>query len=243
MFLFYVDESGTCSNDNQTNYFVLAAIAVEDQHSLQIYKEFSVCKQRIFLKKNPEEWELKTRELCQGEKLFKGHKWESRVRIFLELSNTLAQLPLQIFAVVVNKELYYMNREELKNDVLLYRLTFNRLLEELDAFLKHSYTKGILLMDSRSTHSTSVQDGRLVKAYRDWVKSKDYESGFIEQPWFGVSQFCIGLQIADYFAYLLSLRLQHIEGNAHKAQLLEAFKILQPKIQLVEIPEIKESIL
>lgn len=91
-------------------------------------------------------------------------------------------------------------------------------------------------MDSRSTHSTSVQDGRLIKTYRDWVESKEYNTGFVEQPWFGVSQFCVGLQLADYVAYLINIRSQQTEGDSRKAEFLEAFNILEDKIYLFEIP-------
>ena len=100
MFLFYVDESGTCSNDNQTNFFVLAAVAITDEHSSQIYRDISSLKQGILKKKKPEEWELKARDICQGLEYFKGWKWEARVRVFLEVSNTLNRLPCEIFAVI-----------------------------------------------------------------------------------------------------------------------------------------------
>lgn len=241
MFLFYVDESGTCSNDNQTNFFVLAAIGIADEYSSQLNREIRSFKQAIFKTRKPEEWELKARDIYQGLGLFKGYKWDGRLRIFLESANILNQIPCHLFAVMVNKKFYYKDKEELKDDALLYRLTFNQLLEQLDAFLKRDYTRGILLMDSRSTHSTSVQDGRLVKAYRDWVESREYETGFVEQPWFGVSQFCVGLQLADYVAYLLNLKSQYTEEDPRKAQFLEAFNILQPKINLVEIPPTTEN--
>lgn len=241
MFLFYVDESGTYLNDNQTNFFVLAAIAIADENSSQLEREIRSFKQEIFKKRKPEEWELKGRDLYQGLEVFKGYNWNGRLRIFLEAANILSQIPCHLFGVMVNKNFYYKDKEQLKDDTLLYQLTFNQLLEQLDAFLKRHYNRGILLMDSRSTHRTSVQDGRLVKAYRDWVESREYESGFVDQPWFGVSKSSIGLQLADYVAYLFNLKSQATEGDPRKAQFMEAYNILQPKINLVEIPPPTEN--
>jgi hypothetical protein len=236
MLLFYIDESGTCSNDNQTNFFVLASIAISEQHSSQTYIKFSSIKQSILNTKEAEDWELKGRDIYQGAGNFKGYKWEARVRIFKEIATKLTEMPCHIFAVVVDKKALYEIKDEMKDDIKLYRLTFNRLLQELDNFLKCSNESGILLMDSRSTHSSSVQDGRVVKAYRDWFNSQKYTSSFVEQPWFGVSQFCFGLQVADYVAYLINLSTQPIEEESRKAELLEAYNILQAKIHLVKFP-------
>ncbi|MBD2302624.1 DUF3800 domain-containing protein [Nostoc sp. FACHB-190] len=236
MLLFYVDESGTCSKDDQTNFFVLASVAISEHDSSQIHTKVLSLKQSIFPSKDHDTWELKGREIYRGEGTFKKHKLESRIRIFLEISTTLNQLPCHIFTVVVNKKAFYKMREDMKDDTMLYRLTFNRLLQELDGFMKCSNESGILLMDSRSTHSSSVQDGRLVKAYRDWINSQKYDCCFVEQPWFGVSQFCLGLQLADYVAYLINLSTQQIEGKSHTVECLKAFDILQSKIHLVEIP-------
>jgi hypothetical protein len=77
MFLFYVDESSTCSNDDQTNFFVLAAVAINDEHSLQMHKSISLLKQDILKKKDPDEWELKARDIYQGSGYFKGYQWET----------------------------------------------------------------------------------------------------------------------------------------------------------------------
>ena len=74
--------------------------------------------------------------------------------------------------------------QDIKDDTGLYRLAFNQLLEQLDAYLKQSNETGILLMDSRSTQHTSIQDGRLLRVYRDW-KSQKKSSNFVELPLFG----------------------------------------------------------
>ncbi|MFN6003777.1 MAG: DUF3800 domain-containing protein [Dolichospermum sp.] len=103
--------------------------------------------------------------------------------------------------------------------------------------MKSSNQSGILFLDSRSTHSTGKQDDRLVRAYREWVKSRKHDCNFVEQPWLGASQFYVGLQLADYVAYLISLKTQDIQKDDRNFGFLEAFDILKDKIHLVEIPE------
>ena len=125
----------------------------------------------------------------------------------------------------------------MKNDIKLYPFTFQRLLDELDSFLKSSNESGILFLDSRSTHSTSKQDDRLVRAYREWVNSRKHDCNFVEQPWLGASQFYVGLQLADYVAYLISLKTQDIQKDDRNFRFLKAFDTLKDKIHLVEIPE------
>ena len=182
MFLFYIDESGTNAKDSGTNYFVLASIAIYEKNYSKNYEEISALKRSIFKTKEPEDWELKGNELCKGKEIFKSWNFEARVRTFLTVSETLNKIPCHIFSICVNKKLLFENREGMKDDIILYRLTFHRLLEELDSFLKSSNESGILFLDSRSTHSTSKQDDRLVRAYSEWLKSRKHDCNFVEQP-------------------------------------------------------------
>jgi hypothetical protein len=237
MFLFYIDESGTGAKDNGTNYFVLASIAIYEKDYSKNYEEISALKRSIVKTKEPEDWELKGNELCKGKEIFKDWNFEARVRTFVTISETLNKIPCHISSIIVNKKLLYENRELLKDDITLYRFTFLHLLEKLDSFLKSSNESGILFVDSRSTHSTGKQDDRLVRAYREWVKSRKHDCNFVEQPWLGASQFYVGLQLADYVAYLISLKTQNIQKDDRNFGFLEAFDILKDKIHLVEIPE------
>ncbi len=236
MFLFYTDESGTGSNDNQTNYFVLASLAISEIYSSSNYEQILLLKQNIIKRRDPEDWELKGRNLYQGDDVFKKWSPDAKIRTFLQIAEKLNELPCHIFAIVVDKNKLYSDREEMKDEFILYRFTFYRLLEELDEFLRCSNTNGILFLDSRSTHSTSIQDGRLIKAYREWINLHKYNCSFVEQPWLGASQFYVGLQIADYIAYLINLKKQSVKEGSFKAECRKAFDILQSKTHLVEIP-------
>ncbi|WP_445173384.1 hypothetical protein, partial [Microcoleus sp.] len=130
-------------------------------------------KKELFRGREPENWELKGRDIWQGVGSFKKFPEEFRLRAFKKVSETMSQLPCHIFAVQVNKKRLRETSEDIKDETGLYRLAFNQLLELLDAYLKQSNETGILLMDSRSTQHTSIQDGRLLRVYRDWKSQKN----------------------------------------------------------------------
>ncbi|MTJ55663.1 DUF3800 domain-containing protein [Anabaena sp. UHCC 0253] len=237
MYLFYIDESGTGSQDNNTNYFVFSSIAIHATDYKKSHEKIIQLKQNIIKEKKAEEWELKGNELCKGKAVFKNWQLEDRVRTFSSISETVNQLPFNIISIIVNKKILFENREEMRYDVNLYRFAFQNLLNHLDSFLKSSNESGILFLDSRSTHRSSIQDDRLVKDYIEWLNSLQYDCNFVEQPWFGTSKSYVGLQLADYVAYLISLKTQNIQESHRDFAFLKAFDILQEKIHLVEIPE------
>jgi hypothetical protein len=239
--LFYVDEGGTGWSDDETNLFFLGSFAIYVQHWSQMDREVSALKKELLPGKKPEDWELKGRHIWQGEGSFKGCRQESRLRAFKQISQTLNQLPCHIFAVQVNKKRLRETMEDIEDDEGLYRLSFNQLLEHLDAYLKQYNETGILLMDSRSSHHTNAQDGRLLTVYRNW-KSQKESSNFVDLPLFGASKFYTGLQIADYVVYLIDRHSKPAGTARGYAELEEAFNLLKPKMQLVKIPIFQHKI-
>ncbi|NEQ67085.1 MAG: DUF3800 domain-containing protein [Symploca sp. SIO1B1] len=243
MILFYIDESGTGWRDKETNFFFLVSFAAPVQQWLQIDREFLSFKRSVRPNSKPEEWELKGREIWQGVGKFKKVKREYRIRDFLQLAEILSNLPCHIFAVQVNKTRLRDSDQNIKDDNDLYQFAFKQMLEELNAFIKDSHENGILFMDSRSTQNTSVQDNRVIRAYRDWEGEQTESSRFVDLPWFGFSEFYTGLQLADYVAYLISRRPSD-EGaiSTSRIKLLEAFNVLQAKIHLFEFPQVKKGV-
>ncbi|MGB3263053.1 MAG: DUF3800 domain-containing protein [Microcoleus sp.] len=235
--LFYVDEGGTGWKDMQTNFFFLASFAIHVQHWSQMDSKFSALKKEFFSRREPEDWELKGRDIWQGVGSFKDFQRAVRLRAFKEVSETMSQLPCHIFAVQVNKKRLRETSQDVKDETGLYRLTFNQLLDRLDAYLKQSNETGILLMDSRSTQHTSIQDGRLLRVYRDW-KSQKISSNFVELPLFGFSEFYTGLQLADYVVYLIDRYSKEAGTASGHNELEEAyfFWLKENKLTLVELP-------
>jgi Protein of unknown function (DUF3800) len=239
--LFYVDEGGTGWKDMETNFFFLASFAIHVQHWSQLDREVSSLKKELFSGREPEDWELKGRDIWQGVGSFKNCPREFRLRAFKKVSETISHLPCHIFAVQVNKKRLRETSEDIKDETGLYRITFTQLLEQLDAYLKQSNETGILLMDSRSTQHTSIQDGRLLRVYRDW-KSQKKSSNFVELPLFGFSEFYTGLQLADYVVYLIDRSSKEAGTASGNTELEEAFNLLEPKMQLLKIPILSPKI-
>jgi hypothetical protein len=67
-------------------------------------RKFSALKKELLSRKEPEDWELKGRDIWQGQGSFKNFARESRLRAFKEVSETMSQLPCHIFAVQINKK-------------------------------------------------------------------------------------------------------------------------------------------
>jgi len=232
MILFYVDESGTGFGTKQP-FFSLGTIAIAAQDWARIDREFILLKRRLISWAKPEDWEIKGRDLRQGANFFKKYHWEQRLTIFKQIAELVSELPCQLFAVQIDKRAL---PETISNDTDLYRLAFWRLLETLNTFLQQANEDGMIMADMRSTLHDSVQDRRLLDAYREWVELQSGRSRFIELPWFGFSAFYTGLQLADFVSYLMYFISSELERGSLTPELQTIFDQLKPKIQLIQIP-------
>ncbi|MEQ8465408.1 DUF3800 domain-containing protein [Coleofasciculus sp. E1-EBD-02] len=235
MILFYIDEGGTGWKDTQTNFFFLVSFAIPAQNWFQMDSIILSFKKGILSGGQLENWELKGRDIWQGLGKFKKVKREYRMQVFLQISEILNQLPCHILAIQVDKKGLRDSGESIKDDTELYQFAFRELLEKIDAFLKQYNETGILFMDSRSTQHTAVQDGRLIRAYRDWVNARKEPSSFVELPVFGFSEFYTGLQLADYVTYLID-RTSKESAASGRSELQVAFNLLKPKLDLSKMP-------
>lgn len=242
MILFYIDEGGTGWKDQETNFFFLVSLAVPAYCVPEMERELHSLKQSWLSGGKLTDWELKGHDIWQGKGKFKNVNQEYRFKVFLQLAQNLSQSQSSIFAIVINKKSIIekqINKDVeryIENDADLYQLSFKKMLDILNYFLKTSNQTGILLMDSRSSSHNSVQDGRLVKVYEDWIELQEETPCFIEKPWFGFSEFYTGLQLADYVAYLLARRVNEKKEIASQ-KLQEAFDLLKSKIYLLQIPD------
>ena len=126
--------------------------------------------------------------------------------------------------------------EYVGSDDLLYRLALSRLLDVIDESLEGVGESGMVLLDARSDLHSSVQDRRIIDAYREWVGSRGGKTALVELPWFGFSAFYAGLQLADFAAYLTDFVSN--EGNAGRGstEMAAAFNRFRHKMRLFPIP-------
>ena len=234
MIFFYIDESGTSLKDTKNPFFVLGCVAIDGREWQNIDSEVNSLKRRMISWAKPEDWEIKGRDLRRGEGFFSNQKWPERAQAFLDIAGMLSEFRCQLLAVQVDKRLL---PRSLETDADLYRLAFWRLLEEMNLFLEKTGQEGIILVDTRaSTLHSSIQDRRLIDAYRDWLGMRAGRSRFVELPWFGFSAFYTGLQLADFVSYLVDFTHTEQEQGKRSEELYQAMHMLAPKLALVGIP-------
>ena len=233
MIFFYIDESGTGLGHHQNPFFILVAAALPAREWKILDKKVTELKQQLISWAKPEDFEIKGREMRRGENYFSGLNWAERRKAFNQVAELIASSPCRFFAVRADKR-----RLPIKTGATddLYRLAFWRLLEEVERELEHINQDGLLMLDARSDLHSSVQDRRLVDAYREWQKRKTTPGKLIELPWFGFSEFYIGLQLADFVAYLVDQMTQKNKLNPKTAWIHAAFQKIKPKVELLEIP-------
>jgi hypothetical protein len=232
MILFYVDESGTSLGDKRNPYFVLSAIGIPAQDYRSVDSSVNALKRRLVSWAKPEDFEIKGRDLRRGELFFKGQNWPTRVQAIHDVAQLIADLPCRIFAVQLDKR----HLPEHVGSEDMYRLTLSRLLEMIDEELLHIGQPGMLMIDARSTLHTAVQDRRLLDAYRDWVTSRLGQSQLLELPWFGFSAFYVGLQLADFSAYLIDFVSNEHPPDSEDSELRKAYTRFAHKVVLVHVP-------
>ncbi|PKM03374.1 MAG: hypothetical protein CVV17_04555 [Gammaproteobacteria bacterium HGW-Gammaproteobacteria-7] len=155
--------------------------------------------------------------------------WRGNVRT----ADLLASLPCRVFAVQVDTRHL---PEYVASDPDLYRLAFWRLLEEIDAHLEREHQPGMLMVDMRSDMHSSVQDRRLIDAYREWISSRMGRTRLVELPWFGFSAFYAGLQLADFAAYLMDFTSNELERDTRDRPLYEISARIRDRVSLIRIP-------
>ncbi len=233
MILFYIDESGTGLKDRQSPYFVLSAVAIPSQNSREIDAQVIALKRRLVSWAKPEDFEIKGRDLRRGDKFFRGLDWEQRSEAIVAVAQLIAESDSRVLAVRVDtRDL----PEYIASDTDLYRLAFWRLLDEIEELLREVDQPGMILLDARSDLHSSVQDRRIVEAFRDWLGVRTSHTRLAEIPWFGFSAFYAGLQLADFVAYLVDFVANETNRAKRENAMQQAYALIAQKTHLFQIP-------
>ena len=236
MRLFYVDESGTGLKDRRSPFFVLAAFGLPAEAAASLDISLTALKRRLVSWAPPEDFEIKGRDLRRGEKLLKEVAWAHRVDMMASVAEFIAGLPCRVIVIQADKRDL---PESVETDDDLYRLVLWRLLDEIERELEEFESSGMLMIDARSDLHTSVQDRRVVDAFRQWRAGRP-SARLTELPWFGFSAFYGGLQLADFVAYLCDWAHNDevsSDSSAGRADdLRRVFETLAPRVRLVRIP-------
>jgi hypothetical protein len=234
MRIFYIDESGTGLRQRDTPYFVLASLGLPADRWSDLDRAVVELKRYLIPWAKPEDFELKGRALRRGEGMFRSLDWRQRATAFRAIAEMLAGLPVGIYAVRIHKPSLPLT---ITTEADLYRLAFWKLLDVVHRELREE--TGLIILDSRSDLHSSIQDRRVIDAYRDWCTSRCPTPAFFELPLFGFSEFYSGLQMADFCAYLIDFNSNEDAAHGHRfgaAELQQAFRLLAGKLRIAEIP-------
>lgn len=229
----YIDESGTGLRDRRSPFFVLAATCIPVAALETVDRQVNDFKRRLVSYAEPEDFEIKVRELRRGDKFFRGVSWELRQQAIDDLSALVAGLPCDIVAVQFNKE---FRTDYIASDDQLYAVAFRQLLNMIEDKLTRSDDIGMLMVDSRSDLHSSIQDRRLLDVYRQWRIRRREAVRITGLPWFGFSSFYVGLQIADFAAYTIDFAANEIDTPFGSAVMHKAFGRIKDKVTLARIP-------
>jgi hypothetical protein len=207
MYFIDVDESGsTALNDRYQRFFVLAALVAKSADCLALEERFNDLKVKMFPGVQPEEIEIKGRNLVYGHEFFGKIQVEIRQAILQELHSILQSQPLVLFATIVDKGNESLQRLGLLPDDV-YRYGYKNLLHRVDPFLRSQNAEGLILIDCRASSIRShLQDARIIAIHREFLKGVTREGltpSIVEYPIFVQSQFFGAVQLADLCAYEL----------------------------------------
>jgi hypothetical protein len=233
MILFYIDESGTGLKDNQSASFILAGVAIHAEDWKNVDTEFNKLKQSLISFSEPDDWEIKGRDIRQGKNFFIKMSWEERLKTFEQIAGLISELPCKIWILNINKRSVPIS---INSNEKLYQLALWRMLDELNQFLKEKNEHGMFMIDARSNLHSSIQDRRLIDSYRKWSNSRSCEVYFLDIPWFGFSEFYAGLQIADFAAYLSDYNSNEKQNRKDASSLRNVYEKISHKVFNISIP-------
>ena len=169
MYFVYVDESGTTGPDPVQRFFVLAALVASMEHCLQVQEQLIGLKLRFFPAIQPEEIEIKGRNLIHGKDFFENVRLETRQAILHEIYTLLREQPLWLLVTVMDKAHPTLQRLGLVPDDI-YRYAYKNLIQRVDAFLESTGELGLIFIDSMASSIRShLKDARLVSIHREYL--------------------------------------------------------------------------
>ncbi|HFD39976.1 MAG TPA: DUF3800 domain-containing protein [Anaerolineae bacterium] len=206
MFFLYLDESGSSGIDPVQRFFVLAALAARVEHCMAIQDLTTNLKLKYFATIQPEEIEIKGRNLLHGKGFFANVRQETRQAILHEIYGLLKKQPLWLFATVVDKENPAIRRLGLSPDDV-YRFAYKNLARRVDRFLAAEASLGLIFIDSLASSIRShLRDVRLASIHREYLKEasrSEPPSRLLEFPVFVQGPFFAAIQLADVCAYAI----------------------------------------
>lgn len=195
MTIMYVDDSGSPSYRDHTNYFVLSRVIVNDNKIKNLQKSVLEYKHSNFMNEFIDA-EIHTYDIYQSRGDFKFQDHLTKITLLNKLYEMIGGLDCAGIIVTINKN--KLQKEQPKWDVLHTAWSF--LLEKYEVFLQENSTSLGKIKIDKSSNSLYNKTTNIIQIIMEAGTSSQKFSR-IAQPTFADSSRVFGIQVADAFAY------------------------------------------
>ena len=193
--IMYVDDSGSPSNADQTNYFVLSGVIVHDDRIKCLQKAVCDYKHANFVNEYVDS-EIHSHNIHQSTGDFSKINYSAKIELLDNLYDMIREIDCIGISILINKNDLQRTHPTWK----VFNTAWTFLVERYNSFLKEgSFGIGYVRVDK----SSSKGHAEITKIFRELI---DHGTRFqiidrVSHPKFVNSSGVSGIQIADAFAY------------------------------------------
>lgn len=220
MFFAFIDESGTPNlDDNESKFYILAAVIMKDQGLNFLHNGSEKIKQEIWeivrsksdTKKYPPKFEIHMDDINGRRFLFQNlkddvNKW---LKVVKKVYYFISRLYIKIVCTVIIKEDF---KNEGRENV--EKWAFELLVEKINRYIEFDSgdDRGLLVMDSVDIKADIEKRKQIIKFMETGTGHgwEEYPERIINFPFIVDSEVYNGLQIVDAVAYLLRWYLRKV---------------------------------
>ena len=232
MFLIYIDESGK-HDDPNVNFFVLSAVMVHEDNWQILDNQITKIKIDNFSNIDPDAVELHSIDIFHGKHAFSGYSQKKRVKIFKDISGTIAGNDVHLISIVINK-----GKLKYNPDILEWAYTY--LYERIAYFMnsKNEISKqkgrrldyGLIMHDSMENDRGDEYCRRRIKRYLREGSRFNYSDYIIEDVLFVKSHWQNLSQLVDFVAFITRRKYRNKTVNSRgyiNTQIDDIFNIFE----------------
>jgi len=215
-----VDDAGSSNTKDQSRYYVLSGVIVDENYYKEIKKiihEFQI----NFFKDDYIDAEIHTHEIYKSKPPFKKLKLDEKYNILDNLYDLISTMPITIISVAIDKsnfEIYYDGWN-------IFNTAWTILFQRFDDWLKSSFAKkefGKIKID-KSTKDQHTEISKIVETLQTKLTEVYKIHNVVGKPFFVSSEVSENIQIADAVGYCT---LKHLY-NHNKFQ--KYWELIEPK--------------
>jgi len=208
MYLIYLDESGSPDLADDSPYYVVSALIINEKEIFKVRDLVCNLKRKYFPDADPNEIEIHMKDLAHHRGVFKDLGLENERKLIREIGDLIPLTNCTLTTVCMNKAALYGDHKEHVLEFAL-KFLFERVctfLDEYSGIERHRPEFGILMLDSISPQMDNkirIQMMGLIKNGTEYRRS-EY---FLDQPMFVRSCDDHIMQLADYASYCMKRRI------------------------------------